>query len=100
MTALEHIKENYKAGQKIFEELFELSDAELCDKLIEITEDNHNDVLTGDYSCYRTIKDGKPNKIEFWFYDCVIVDWRGVTLKPEHGPETQLIKFNKFFKLV
>ena len=99
MTDLEKLIKTVDVGQAIFEELFAMSDKEIAKKLISITDGNHNDVLTSKYDCTRIIKNEKPEKIEFWYYDGLRVDWSGVSLVSEHGIEQKIVKFNKHFKL-
>lgn len=99
MSEIDKIKEQYEIGQATFKQLFELNDTELRSKLIEILEDHHIDVLNHNCDCIRTIKNEKPEKIEFWFYEAIKVDWTGISIKPEHGNFHNIIKFNKFFHL-
>lgn len=90
---------NFEIGQKIFEQLFALSDNELKEKLISITDGNHMDILTSNCDCIRTIKNSIPQKIEFWYYDGLEVNWFGVHILPEHGSSKTIVNFNSHFKL-
>ena len=49
--------------------------------------------------CVRTIRNSEPEKIEFYFYNGLIVDWKGISILPEHGGEYSIIKFNEHFKI-
>ena len=99
MNAIEQIKKNYETGQAIFLKLFALNDSELKEKLISITEGNHNQILDNNCDCVRTIKNSIPDKIEFHYYDGIRVDWCGVSIIPEHGCEYLVVKFNSYFSL-
>lgn len=99
MNAVEKLQNNYLTGQAIFKQLFELNDADLKEKLISITDGNHKEILTNNCDCVRTIRNSEPEKIEFYFYDCLRVDWQGVTINPEHGGEYLIVKFNDHFRL-
>jgi len=97
--AIKELQKRYDTGQAIFKQLFKLSDADLREKLISITDGNHKEILTNNSDCIRTIRNSEPLKIEFYFYDCLIVDWTGVSIKPEHGCEYLIVKFNEHFRL-
>jgi len=99
MLHLKDIEEKYKIGQKIFEQLFKLSDAELKTKLLDLLNGEDNDILTNNCTCKRIIENEVPSEINFWFYDGIKVNWSGVTMVSEHGQESKVIKFNKNFKL-
>jgi hypothetical protein len=100
MSNVEKLKEQYKIGQNIFEELFKLSDNELKIKIIDILgENNHNEVLNNDCTITRTIINETPDKIIFSYYDSVKINYQGILIMPEHGGEYLIIKFNKYFKL-
>lgn len=99
MNAVEKLQKNYETGQSIFKQLFELNDADLKEKLISITDGNHKEILTNNCDCVRTIRNSEPEKIEFYFYDGLIVNWAGVSIKPEHGSEYTIVKFNDHFRL-
>jgi hypothetical protein len=43
--------------------------------------------------------DDKPEDIKLRFYDSIKVTYLGVEFKPEHGPGTMLLKFDKFFNV-
>lgn len=99
MTALEDFEEKYNIGQKIFETLFKLTDAELKTKLLELLDGEDNDILTSKCCCKRVIENEVPSSITFWFYDGIKIDWSGISMVAEHGSETKVVKFNKNFKL-
>ena len=99
MTAVKDFEEKYKIGQKIFEQLFKLTDAELKTKLLELLDGEDNDILTSKCGCKRIIEDEIPSEITFWFYDGIKVNWSGISMVSEHGSETNVVKFNKNFKL-
>jgi len=88
-----------ECGQSIFEDLFLLTDEQLKTKLVTILHGNHCGVLGHKCSCVRTIRDMVPEKIEFNFYDVIMVNKSGVFIYPEHGSHYQLIRFDKFFTL-
>lgn len=99
MNAVEKIQKRIETGQIIFKQLFDLNDADLKEKLISITDGNHKEILTNNCDCVRTIRNSEPDKIEFYFYDGLRVDWQGVTIIPEHGGEYLIVKFNDHFRL-
>lgn len=99
LTAVEKLKERIAVGTPIFEELFKLNDADLKDKLKDILEDSHDDILTNNCDVVRTITNMKPDKISFNYYSSIEINWLGIHFHPEHGGAQQLIKFNKHFKL-
>ena len=96
---LKKLEEEYKIGQEIFEQLFKLNDADLKEKLIDITEDNHKEILTNACDCVRTITNEISNKIRFSYYDSLEINWSGITIHPEHGMAYNIVKFNKYFKI-
>ena len=97
MNAVEKLIKRHEIGQAIFEQLFQLNDNELREKLISITNNKYNKILERNSSCVRTICDSEPEKIEFYFYDGLRVDWQGITIIPEHGGEYLIIEFNEHF---
>jgi len=100
MDSLEEIKKRHKIGTKIIEQLFSLSDKELKEKITSIIDDEKkSEILRYKCNCIRTIENEIPKKIEFWYYDGIIIDWSGISIKPEHGSEYSIVKFNKYFQL-
>ena len=99
MNTIDKIKNDYKVGQTIFKQLFEMSDVDLKTKLISILDGQYDDILKSNCDCIRTIKNSEPEKIEFYFYDGLVIDWIGVSIKPENGCEYNIVRFNNHFKL-
>lgn len=99
MLAVKDFEEKHKIGQKIFEQLFVLSDADLKIKLLELLDEEDNNILKFDCGCKRIIEDEVPSSITFWYYSGIRVNWSGISMVAEHGSETNIIKFNKNFKL-
>ncbi len=99
MNAVEKIQKKYETGQAIFKQLFDLDDSDLKEKLISITDGNHKQILTNKCVCIRTIRNSEPDKIEFYLYNGLRVDWQGVTIIPEHGEEYLIVNFNDHFRL-
>ena len=97
---LEQIKENAEIGQNVMTELMKLNDTELSAKIKDILQMPKTDeIFDNNPDCIRTIKNGKVDSIEFWFYDGIVIGSLGISLKPEHGPTVPLINFNKYFTL-
>jgi hypothetical protein len=96
----DNIKEEYKIGYPIFEEIFSKSDKEVKEIILSIT-DNDKEVkeILKNGKLIRTIVDEKPTKIKINFYDSIELSYLGLNFQPEHGPDLNLIKFNKHFKL-
>jgi hypothetical protein len=61
--------------------------------------ENDDEEILANSDCIRTIRNGKPKKIEFYYYSGLNIDWSGISFIAEHGSGRTLIKFNKFFKL-
>lgn len=99
MSRVEELKKEFEISFNIFKTLSELSDNELRLKLLSILDGEYSHVLEENYRCVRTIVNSAPEKIEFNFYDKIIVDYRGVSVQPEHGSAFILVKFNKHFKV-
>lgn len=99
MSKIKELKKEYDIGFEIFKTLSELSDNELRLKLLSIVGEKYSNILEENYRCVRTIVNSAPEKIEFSFYDKIIVDYRGVSFQPEHGSSFALVKFNKHFKI-
>lgn len=95
----EEIIESVEIGNAILNELFAMNDADLKQKISEIVGHDYDDILKHNCDCVRTIRNEEPEKIEFWFYDGLIIQWFGISYQPEHGPEKRIVNFNKFFKL-
>lgn len=92
------LEDEYNVGQKIFKELFQLSDDNLKKKILEILEGDDDEILNNS-DCIRTIKNEEPQKIKFRYYSGLEIDWSGIIFHPEHGQPNRLVKFNKFFNL-
>ena len=100
MDTIEKIKEQYKVGQTIFEELFKLSDKDIKLKLIDILgENNHMQVLNNNCNVTRVIKNEVAEYVLFEYYDSVKINYEGIHLIGEHGSSILAVKFNKYFKL-
>ena len=100
MKTREDLIKDVEIGTKIFIELFELLDEDLKIKLKSIIDNNVGlDILKDNPDIFRSIRNEEPENIKIWFYDGLIIDWSGISIKPEHGPEYKIVKFNKHFKL-
>ena len=99
MSRLEDIQMEYEVGQAIFKELFEMEDSQIKEKMNSILSKDYNYMFISNSDCIRTIRNGEPEKIEFWYYDCIRINWNGIFYQPEHGPEKRLVRFGKHFKL-
>lgn len=95
----EELMKSIDTGKAILNELFSMNDADLKAKVSEIVGHEYDKILKHNCECIRTIKNEKPNKIEFWYYDGLLIQWFGISYQPEHGPEKLIINFDKFFKL-
>lgn len=103
MTAVEKIKERYEIGQKIFEQLFKLTDSELKEKISSICGeqlDSYNsEILAKGSDVTRIIKNEIPKKITIYYYSGISISAFGITYQPEHGEGRNLVDFGKHFKL-
>lgn len=104
-TLAETINKQYENGLPIFKKLFKLEKEILKKTLIDIiggtsvhVNTNMLDLINNGIA-YKTIRNDVPENIEINYYDQIKVTPFGISFKPEHGDEKEIIKFGIHFKL-
>lgn len=101
--SLEEMKKQYEIGSKILEQIFQLSDVEIKEKLKSIcgnkTPEYAQDLFEKDSAVERVIKNEKPYSISIYCYNSIEIGAFGISFKPEHGEGCSLVDFNEHFKL-
>ncbi len=100
---LSEMQQRYETGMEIFKQLFALDSEQLRKKIVEICGSAISNsyievILKG--RIRKVIYNDEPETITFEYYDCVTIDVFGISIKPEHGGEQKIVRFDKFFKLV
>jgi hypothetical protein len=96
----EYLKQ-YAIGFPTLHKLFMLSKKDFITVMKDIFQDNESvmEILENRSRVVKTLVDDKPEDIKLRFYDSIKVTYLGVEFKPEHGPGTMLLKFDKFFNV-
>jgi hypothetical protein len=99
---MDSIKEMYDIGLPILTELFNMPFDKLRDKVKEICGrevDRRNDLILKEGTVKKQSSNDVPEYIEIWCYSHIKIHAFGISYIPEHGEGSQLVEFNKFFKL-
>lgn len=101
MNSIDTIQERYEKGQAIFKQIYSLSDKDLINKLKSILGcfDYAIELLESKSAVTRVIVNEEPECIKISFYSSLKIDWLGVSYKPEHGLDKNLVRFDDHFKL-
>ena len=96
MDMREEMVEKVKRGQKKFNKLYALSDAELKKLMASRYGQGHaKHLFEGDNArITRTIVNEEPHSIKFEFYDAIEINWTGIHFIPEHGSRGTMMKFD------
>ena len=101
MTLEEEYKQKYEIGFPIFEKLFHLKKEDFVKVMKDIFQDNNSalEILENNPSVIKTLRNDEPEEIKIYFYDGIEINYLGINYKPEHGPSTRILKFDKFFNV-
>ena len=95
MTNLEKLQKRQEFGQNIMNNLFKLTDDELKTVLLSLIPAPYNRILEYNCDCIRVIRNSKPEKLEFWFHEGIIINTKEVIFS-KHGIEKSVIQLTEF----
>jgi hypothetical protein len=101
MTLEEKFKQQYEIGFPIFEKIFKLKKDDLIALMKDIFQDEPKsmELLGNNPIVTKKITDDEPVEVKISFYSSIIVNYFGISYKPEHGGSNMFLKFDKFLNV-
>lgn len=96
---VESIEQKYVVGQPILEKFFNLNKKDLLIKLKDILGDKYEYILENNPRVTKTCVDDEASEIKLDAYDCLIIDFMGISFKREHGGASRVLDFYDVVKL-
>lgn len=91
--------QDYEIGQEVLTEMAKMNRTEFLSKLTSVISGLVPEGILTEGSVTKTYVNDVISKIEVHYYDSIEISWLGIYYKPEHGPYSQIIKFNSHFNL-
>lgn len=96
----ESINNAKEYGVPILNKLFDIKSNELRTVIKDICNDDKYKDLINAGVIEKISRNDTPYEISFWFYGSQLnITPFGIKYKPEHGYESNIVSFNKYFKL-
>ena len=92
MRNTEELIKTIHSGQEKFLHIWNLSDAQIKDYIISLTDDKYDSILRNPYRCIRTIVDSKPVSIKLCFHDMISINFRGIRYEPLKSSKIDILK--------
>jgi hypothetical protein len=101
MTLEQKYKEQYEIGFPIFQKLFQLKKDDFIKVMKDIFQDDKSvmEILENKPRVIKTLNDDEPEEMQIHFYSSILINYTGVSYKPEHGSLQMILKFDKFFNV-